>query len=89
MTNKWQNKHANLESQVVARIVYLVNKRGKESQFSTTKALPVKQDQMFALGDGRRWIVEITADHLIDDSGYQYSHSTLTLEQLCQIADNI
>lgn len=88
-STKWQNKHTMLEHQLIAHLLYLVSKKGKQSNFSTAKALPVKQDQMFALGDGCRWVVEITADKIIDDSGYEHSYSVLTLDQLCQIADNI
>lgn len=89
VSTKWQDKCASIEHQLIARIMYLVNKRGKESQFSSEKALPLKQDQMFAMGEGRRWLVEITADRLVDDSGYRYSFDQITLQQLAEIADNI
>ncbi len=88
MANKWQLKHGTLERQVVARIMSLVIKKGKESKHSTERCLKVKQDQQFNL-DGGRWLEEISADKLIDNYGYTYSYSVLTLDQLCQIADNI
>lgn len=87
-SKKWQNKCASLEHQLIARIMYLVNKRGKKSQFSSENALPIKEDQQFNL-DGGRYLVEITSDRLVDNSGYRYSFDAITLQQLAEVADNI
>lgn len=88
MGNKWQNKVKKVEQEAHARLRYLVNKRGKESVHSNELCLKVKDEQMFNLDDGR-WLVEITADRLIDNSGYRYSLDNISLEQLCEILDNV
>lgn len=89
MAEKFQNKHKKLEQEVYARLRYLVGKHGKKSEFSSDLALKVKEDQMMFTLDYGRWLVEVTADRLVDNSGYRYSYDCLTIEQLCKIADNI
>lgn len=89
MAERFQNKHKKLEQEVNARLRYLVEKRGKKSEFSSEKSLKIKEDEMMFNMDGGRYLVEITADRLVDSSGYRYSYDCLSLEQLCKIADNI
>lgn len=89
MANRFQNKYKKLEQEVYARLRYLIEKRGKKSEFSSEKALKIKEDRMMFNLEGGRYLVEITADRLIDSSGYRYSYDNLTIEQLCEIADNI
>lgn len=88
MAKRFQNKYTKLEQEVNARLRYLVNKRGKKSEVSSELSLKVKEDQMYNL-DGGRYLVEITTDRLVDNSGYRYSFDCLSIEKLCEIADNI
>jgi hypothetical protein len=37
--------------------------------------------------DGGRYLDEITADGLIDNSGYSYGWDVLNTEELCDLAD--
>ena len=81
-------KHKELELFVSNKIAKAIKARGVKSEHRSDLVIKVKDDQMFNL-DGGRYLTEITEDELIDDGGYSYHHSVLTLEQLCEIADNL
>jgi hypothetical protein len=70
------------------RISALIMERGVESKHSSEKVLKIKDDQQFNL-EGGRYAVEITPTLLIDNEGYQYSHDSLRIEEICEIVDNI
>ncbi len=88
MGNKWQNKYKKVEQEAHARLRYLVSKRGVKSEHSGELCLKIKEDKMMFNLEGGRYLVEVTADRLIDSSGYRYSLDNISLEQLCQILDN-
>lgn len=74
---------------ITARILRALDKRGAESEFSSDKVVKIKnEDHMFNL-EGGRYLTEINTEHLIDNLGYQYSHETLDLRQLCEVVDGL
>lgn len=87
MRTKFQNKHKKLTEEVYEEINNLVSKKGKQSKFRNELALKVKPDQQFNL-EGGRYLAEITNDRLLDNHGYEYHFSVLSLEQLCEILDS-
>ncbi len=80
-------KYQELEKEVAVKIEKLIKKKGVESEHITDLVLKIQDDQMFNL-EGGRYLTEITSKILIDNNGYSYNHSCLTLEQLCEIADS-
>ncbi len=82
-------EYVKLESKVKERLAKLIQKRGVESKFSNTKVLKIKEGEQFNLADRGHYAVEISIEKIIDNSGYEYYFSVLTLEQLCEIIDNI
>lgn len=87
MRTKFQNKHKKLTLEVMEEIERLIEKKGKESEHQNCMVLKVKDGQEFNL-EGGRYLQEITRDRLIDNCGYEYHHSALSLEQLCEIVDS-
>jgi len=81
-------KHKKLEIAVKLRIRAKLLKKGVKSEYRSDTVLKVKDDQCFNL-DGGRYLVEISETDLIDNGGYSYNYSCLTLEQLCEAVDNI
>lgn len=77
-----------LKEEIAQKINRLLEKKGKESKFQNKKVLKVKDEQQFNL-DGGCYLIEISADELIDNNGYVYNHSFLTIEQWCAIIDSI
>jgi len=63
---------------------------GSQTRFSKhvdCKAFLIKRCR-FNLCDGR-WLEEITKTNLIDNQGYIYDFNVLTIEQLCEIGDEL
>lgn len=90
MKNTFRRKHLTLEQELQEEITKLIDKKGKASKTRTWQSgsvLKVKSDQQFNL-DGGRYLVEISKSELVDNSGYGYHFSCLTLEQLCEIVDS-
>ena len=87
MKNTFRRKHLTLEQELQEEITRLIDKKGKASKTRSCSVLKVKSDQQFNL-DGGRYLVEISKSELIDNSGYGYHFSCLTLEQLCEIVDS-
>ena len=90
MKNDFRRKHLNLEQEVSEKIAELIRKKGVEGKHrgASEKVLKVKGDQQFNL-DGDRYLTEITNTELLDNEGYAYNHSCLTLEQLCEVVDSL
>ncbi len=88
MKTKFQNKYKALVEEVADKIYDLIEKKGKESKHRNEKVLHIKSDDLQFNLDGRRYLVEISKNELIDNQGYSYNHSVLTLEQLCEIIDS-
>lgn len=68
----------------------LLETKGVESKFTSSRLVLVIHDEesMFNL-DGRRYLVEISEDELIDNEGYTYSFDALELEDLCTAIDSV
>jgi len=82
-------KHKTLEKEIIAVIEQLIKAKGVESKHrGDVLVLKVKDDQQFNL-DGGRYLTEITSNELIDNQGYNYNLSVLSLEQLCEVVDNL
>ena len=83
------NKLEGIRIAIRVRIGANLIDKGVESQFiNSDKVLKVKDKQQFNL-DGGRWLVEISVRNLIDNKGHSYDHSVLSLEQICEVVDNI
>ena len=85
---QFQEKYKALEKEISEKIWKKIEHKGVKSKHSDGFVMKLKEEQMFNL-DGGRWAIEIGETILIDNNGYQYNHSVLTLEQLCEIVDNI
>lgn len=83
LTEKLQALQVAVRLRISAKIMV----KGVESEQNSCRVLAVKEDQKFNLSGGR-YLTEITAQELIDNEGYTYNHSQLTLEQLCEAVDN-
>jgi len=57
------------------------------SKYQSNKAILIKRTNINL--DGGRWLEEVTPYDLIDNKGYTYQYSVLTLEELCELADEI
>ena len=84
------DKHKELEREISNRIIALIAEKGVESKSrgSSCRVLRIPDEQQFNI-EGGRFVTEITDTELIDNCGYSYFHSTLELEQLCEIIDNL
>ena len=60
----------------------------QESKHTSKPCLQVHEELAFNL-DGGRYLDEVVEEGLIDNSGYHYSFSVLTAEQLCELADHL
>jgi hypothetical protein len=69
----------------------LIKKAMKSKKMSKHTGKPYIQvpHQLAFNLDGNRWLDEIQENGLIDNSGYHYSFSVLTTDQLCELADNL
>lgn len=81
-------KYKALEIAVRLRISAKILKKGVESRHCSEKVLAIKKDEHQFLLEGRRYLVGITPTKLIDDYGHSYGHSSLTIEQICEVVDN-
>lgn len=88
MKTSFEDKHKKLTQEVYEAIEKLINKKGEESRFRNCQVLKVKSDELQFNLDGRRYLVEITNDRLLDNNGYEYHFSALSLEQLCELVDS-
>jgi len=83
-TQKLEKFRNDLELKIKRRV-------GKQTRFSKhkhDKAIILSKECRFYL-DGSRWLEELTTTKLVDCNGYTYDYSVLTLEQLCEIGDEI
>lgn len=87
MKNDFRRKYLDLEKEVSQKINSIVEKKGKEGTHAR-QVVKIKDDQQFNL-DGGRYLVEISHNQLLDNNGYGYQFSCLTLEQLCEIVDSL
>ena len=84
------DKFNSLELEVTNSILKSVNKSKIESSFSRFKAIKIKTDVlMFNLEQGNYvpYVVEVTENGLVSDSGNNYFFSSISLQNLCQLAD--
>jgi len=77
-----------LEIAVSVRIRAKIIDKGVESSHRSHKVLKVRDNQQFNL-EGGRYLTEITDTRLIDNEGYEYFHSALELDKLCEAVDSI
>lgn len=77
-----------ISQRIEQKLEALVREKGVESEHSHEMVLKVPDEQQFNL-DGNRYLTEINELELIDNNGYKYDHSCLTLEQLAEIVDAI
>lgn len=82
------NGYNALKSKAKEKLGRLIQRRGVESKFSNKLVLKVKDKQQFNVGGRGSYVVEISDRELIDNNGYQYGLSSITLEQLCELIDN-
>lgn len=80
-------KYQALEVAVRMRIASKIMDKGVKSKHRSDMVLKVKQGDEFYLS-GERYLTEITAQELIDNEGYSYSHSALPMDELCRAIDN-
>lgn len=68
----------------------LLETKGVPSRFTNSRLVLVihNDEAMFNL-EGRRYLVEISEDELIDNEGYEYSFDSLELETLCIAVDSV
>ena len=86
---KFKIQHEELFEKVRERIEELFdNGNGVKSDHNDRRVIRVPKEQAFNL-DGGRHLTEIGIDKLVDNEGYGYSLSALTLEQLCEVVDAI
>lgn len=76
-----------LEIAIRLRLACKIMDKGVESEHRSEKVLKVKDAQMFNI-DGGRWLTEISTTELIDNNGYSYDFSILSIQQLCEAIDN-
>jgi hypothetical protein len=81
-------KYKALEIAVRLRIAAKILKKGIEGRHRSDKVLAIRKDEHQFNLEGRRYLTEITPTELIDNEGYSYGHSSLTLEQICEAVDN-
>lgn len=81
-------KHKELEEKLNQRISVLIDRKGIESKHRNCLVLKVKSDDLQFNLEGGRYLTEISEDRLIDNEGYDYNFSCLTLEQLCELVDS-
>ncbi len=84
-----KEKYDALQLAIRIRIASKIINKGVDSTFHPDKVLAVKDDKFKFRLDGGKCLVELTANELIDEEGYQYTHSCLTIEQLCEVVDSI
>ena len=81
-------QYKKLEKKVIAKITKLILKKGVESEHRNWSVIKLKEDHQFN-SEGGRFFTEISSEGLIDNDGHSYSHSVLSLDRLCEIADNL
>jgi len=88
---KRRNKTQQLDDLINVVRFSLIKKAMKSKKMSKHTGNPCIQvpDELAFNLDGNRWLDEIIEEGLLDNSGYHYSFSVLTAEQLCELADNI
>jgi len=82
-TDRLNKLRIDLENKIRRRVA----KQTRFSKHQNCKAYLIKRCN-FNL-DGGRWLEEITKTNLIDNNGYCYDFNVLTLEQLCEIGDEL
>jgi hypothetical protein len=69
-----------------AVIVYKVKQKGTISKFSPEKTVFVTDEKKFKLNNSR-WLSEIGSETILDNMGYSYSYSRLSIKELMDLAD--
>jgi len=82
------DKYKGLEIAIKVRLASKMLRKGEESAFSNNRVLKVKKDEQ-QYNIAGTYVVEISNDVLIGKNGYEYHHSALTIEQLCELIDSI
>jgi hypothetical protein len=86
---KFQNQYERLELELKTKVKALIAKRGVESKYSNEQVLVISENFQFNVGDRGFYIVEISANNLIDKNGMTYYFSAISMEQLCELVDNL
>lgn len=74
-------------NELEAKIIRKVKRQVRYSKHQTCKAILIKDANVNL--DGDRWLEEVTPTDLIDNHGYSYNYCALSLEELCEVADEI
>lgn len=82
-TQKLEKLRTDLELKISRK----AKKQVRYSKHQSNKAILIKRANINL--DGERWLEEVTPYDLIDNRGYSYSYNVLTLEELCEVADEI
>jgi hypothetical protein len=77
--------HSNLKDSVILAIRLAVLKSKTKSKFISENTINVMNEYPYTLLDG--YLTEIAHNYIMDDNGYQYNFSVLSLDQLCELAD--
>jgi hypothetical protein len=86
---KLTEKLEELNQAIVQRIIDLISTKGLKSEHNNSIVLKVQDEEnMYNLENGN-WLVELNEVMLIDNNGYQYHLSSLSLEKLCGVIDSI
>ena len=81
-------KYNEFEEQIKLRLQKLVKSKGRESKHTNDRVLLIKKDEIQFNFERGRYLTEISETNLIDNYGYSYYYSALTLAQLCEIIDS-
>ena len=76
-----------LYSDAVEALEQLVEKHGKESEYSSTMCLQINDRNLNFVLDDARFLSEISASELIDDQGYTYHFTVLDYDQFFKVVD--
>ena len=85
----FKNRLEELFEQAVATIIELIEKNGIESKHTSDKCLIVKNEDCMYNLEGGRYLTEITANELHDNSGYHYSFDVLKIENFLTVVDHL
>ena len=79
--------HREIVEQAINMVRTLIDSKGEESKHSGKKCLKVTKDDHKHNLSGDRYLTEINAENLVDDSGYEYNFYVLDTEDFLSTID--
>jgi hypothetical protein len=79
--------HREIVEQAINMVRTLIDSKGEESKHSNKKCLKVTNDDHKHNLSGDRYLTEINAECLVDDSGYEYNFYVLDTEDFLSTID--